>query len=130
MTNNNELNGSVQSLVASFRDVITKAMSGYWSWIIIAGFLLTGCYETTRQVTPFADRENQISYKHGGNHYSVVSQGEHKVTITNSEEVVGRKVKFTIEFENGSKVPIVFGPDQINATTGDDLSLYINTTED
>ena len=218
MTNDNELNGSVQSLTTFFRDVITKAVqplrndlatlknavtelskdmsnmeyrltkhineridtanknlrgqlaqhredvralmtgniilkrlkitwkwasayevnipinypmfSGYWSWIIIAGFLLTGCYETTRQITPLADRDNQKSYKQGENHSSVISQGEHKVTITSSEEVVGQKVKFIIEFKNGSKVPIVFGPDQINVTTADDLSLYINTTED
>ena len=30
----------------------------FWGWIIIVGFLLTGCYETTRQITPFADRDN------------------------------------------------------------------------
>ena len=38
---------------------------GFWGWIIIAGFLLNGCYETTRQITPFSDRDYQRSYKHG-----------------------------------------------------------------
>ena len=130
MTNNNKLNGSVQSLVASSRDVITKAMSGYWYWIIIAGFLLTGCYETTRQITPFADRDNQKSYKHGGNHYSVVSQGKHKVTMVSLKKAAGSRVEFTIEVENRSAAPIEFGFDDVNAFTADKLHLYINTLGD
>ena len=104
--------------------------SGYWSWIVIVGFLLTGCYETTRQITPFADRDYQKSYKQGENNSRVVSQGVHKVTMVSLQKAAGSRVEFTIEVENGSAAPIEFGFDHVNAVTEDQLHLYINTLGD
>ncbi len=104
--------------------------NGYWYWIVIAGFLLTGCYETTRQITPFADREYQKSYKQGENHCRVVSQGAHKVSMVSLQKAAGSRVGFTIEVENGSTAPIVFGFDHVTAVTADELNLYINTLGD
>ena len=104
-------------------------VKGIWGWIIIAGFLLTGCYETTRQITPFADRDYQKSYKQGTNHHRVVSQGEHKVTMVSLQKAAGSRVEFTIEVENGSAAPIEFGVNHVTAVTADELNLYINTLD-
>lgn len=104
--------------------------SSSFYWIVIAGFLLTGCYETTRQITPYSDRDYQKSYKHGEDHYSIVSKGAHKVTMVSLQKASGVRVQFTIAVENGSAAPITFGFNDVNAVTADKLYLYINTLGD
>jgi len=99
-------------------------------WVIILVLFLTGCYETTRQIVPSVDRDNQRSYKHGDEHYSIVSQGVNRVTMVSLQRVAGSRIEFTVEVENKGKEPIYFGFDDVSAKTADQIYLYIHTLGD